>query len=555
MSITTTLSSRQSYISSIDVNKWITAGSNEVKIYKNSILENPQTIVGSSNDFYVEFTSTSNTNSIMFNFDTTSSIFMIGGGGGGGNNIGGGGGAGGYYNGTYTFLANTTYNIFIGNGGNPNTNGGDTYITDINNNKLLWVYGGGAGGNFDNNGADGGCGGGGSRISGVNDTGRSGGTAIVNSTNSTGKNGAVGYGTVVYGFASGGGGGGASSVGLSPYLFTVNIFLALKGGVGGNAITINYKGYEEYYGAGGGGGIDTNTQPPGFYNIGNGGLTKPGGSMLGGVGSSVGGKGNDAMVSNSGSGGGGGGANFEGGKGSSGFCIIKFTKYTNSRFIINNKMPSSAYNSNLLSITENGNVGIGVYNPTNKLEVSGNIVCSGENSTIKIIDITSIQRPELMFIRGSNNEYGGDSQIDWSIYTDSGGHFHVRSYGLGSTNAINADNFLLYYTGGGWLNGTLTQSSDQKLKTNILQLKNSLLKILKLRGVQYNMIQNINKLYIGLIAQEVEEVIPEVVNTGVDGLKGIEYSNIVSILIEAIKEQNTIIQDLKQRIEILETKL
>ena len=53
---------------------------------------------------------------------------------------------------------------------------------------------------------------------------------------------------------------------------------------------------------------------------------------------------------------------------------------------------------------------------------------------------------------------------------------------------------------------------------------------------------------IGLIAQDVEETLPEVVATGSDGYKSISYEKIVPVLIEAIKEQN-------KRIELLEKKL
>ena len=66
-----------------------------------------------------------------------------------------------------------------------------------------------------------------------------------------------------------------------------------------------------------------------------------------------------------------------------------------------------------------------------------------------------------------------------------------------------------------------------------------------MRGVQYNDIRiDPDKNKIGLLAQEVELVIPEVVQTGDDGIKGIEYQNLVGLLIEAIKEQQ------KQKIEL-----
>ena len=57
-----------------------------------------------------------------------------------------------------------------------------------------------------------------------------------------------------------------------------------------------------------------------------------------------------------------------------------------------------------------------------------------------------------------------------------------------------------------------------------------------------------------MIAQEVELIIPEVVRTDDDGMKSIEYQNLVALLIQAIKEQQKQINDLKNRIIILENK-
>ena len=95
-------------------------------------------------------------------------------------------------------------------------------------------------------------------------------------------------------------------------------------------------------------------------------------------------------------------------------------------------------------------------------------------------------------------------------------------------------------------------SSDIRLKTDILTLENSLYKVLNLRGVEYN----INKKCIGLIAQETENIIPEVVITSsIDGYKSIEYANIVALLIEAIKEQNKLIENLELNMQKIENNL
>jgi hypothetical protein len=89
-------------------------------------------------------------------------------------------------------------------------------------------------------------------------------------------------------------------------------------------------------------------------------------------------------------------------------------------------------------------------------------------------------------------------------------------------------------------------SSDERIKTNIKTIENALDKTLLLRGVEYNDIRiEPERKRIGLIAQETELIIPEVVRTGDDGLKSIEYQNLVGLLIEAVKEQQKQINDLK----------
>jgi hypothetical protein len=122
---------------------------------------------------------------------------------------------------------------------------------------------------------------------------------------------------------------------------------------------------------------------------------------------------------------------------------------------------------------------------------------------------------------------------------------------------------LFYVLGNGVVNASsYVTHSDSTLKENIHVLQNSKSKVLQLRGVIYNykIFQNNQqdsvavlssippKTQIGLIAQEVELIVPEVVETNDKGLKGIAYSNIVALLIEAFKEQNLTIDSLKIQI-------
>ena len=96
-------------------------------------------------------------------------------------------------------------------------------------------------------------------------------------------------------------------------------------------------------------------------------------------------------------------------------------------------------------------------------------------------------------------------------------------------------------------------SSDRNLKTNITPIKNSLSKILQLNGVEFDFIDDTNTGYlgvhqIGLIAQDVNKAIPEVVGKNNDGTFGVSYQHLVAVLIEAIKEQQEQINDLKRQI-------
>ncbi len=86
----------------------------------------------------------------------------------------------------------------------------------------------------------------------------------------------------------------------------------------------------------------------------------------------------------------------------------------------------------------------------------------------------------------------------------------------------------------------VNQASDIRLKENINTLKNALDKVLKLRGVTYNWLDRDsggNSLRIGLIAQEVLEIVPELVTENGEYL-GVQYKDIPALLIEAIKELN-----------------
>lgn len=104
---------------------------------------------------------------------------------------------------------------------------------------------------------------------------------------------------------------------------------------------------------------------------------------------------------------------------------------------------------------------------------------------------------------------------------------------------------------------SISETSDRTLKENITPLEHALSNTLKLRGVSYNWIDKTKtqKNQIGVIAQEVEEVYPEFVHTNEEGMKSVNYSQMVAVLIEAIKELNTQIETLKSENASLKTEL
>jgi hypothetical protein len=89
--------------------------------------------------------------------------------------------------------------------------------------------------------------------------------------------------------------------------------------------------------------------------------------------------------------------------------------------------------------------------------------------------------------------------------------------------------------------------SDIKFKTNITTIENALWKVQQLRGVEYNhIIEGDRK--IGLIAQEVEHILPEIVKETPEGTKTLAYGSMVAVLINAIKEQQEIIDNQQNQI-------
>ena len=114
------------------------------------------------------------------------------------------------------------------------------------------------------------------------------------------------------------------------------------------------------------------------------------------------------------------------------------------------------------------------------------------------------------------------------------------------------DRWLIKYDGGdAFSDYEIQMGSDARNKSNVQNLTGSLDKVKALRGVSYNY-KNQERTSLGFIAQEVKQVIPEVVSADSEGYYAIGYQSLIAVLSEAIKEQQTIIDALTARVEALE---
>ncbi|MDM8560879.1 tail fiber domain-containing protein [Candidatus Parabeggiatoa sp. HSG14] len=222
-----------------------------------------------------------------------------------------------------------------------------------------------------------------------------------------------------------------------------------------------------------------------------------------------------------------------------------------------------------VSVSGDGNVGIGTTSPSKLLDVYGDVRI-GKTNARHYLEISSQTWPE---IRWTTPTYSSDMRIgmahgDSSGYAVSNGDWYVYS------PATNRMDIIMHRKGGvslaakggnvgigttspqyklhvaGKIKGELVSPSDQRHKKNIHSLENTLSKLAQLRGVSFKWKDNAQNAdtQIGLIAQEVETVLPELVSTDNEGYKSIAYGKLTAVLIEALKEQQLQIKRLENLI-------
>lgn len=161
--------------------------------------------------------------------------------------------------------------------------------------------------------------------------------------------------------------------------------------------------------------------------------------------------------------------------------------------------------------------------------------------------------------QGYNNNYMHESG-NGGLYQQNGNgwiFYHSRGNAcFGVMTSSTSSSYKLYVGGSIYAEGDIVAYSDRRKKENIVTVDNALNTVNKLRGVYYNRIDDDSKKrQIGVIAQEIQEVLPEVVTHAKDVDEyGVSYGNITGLLIEAIKEQQTQIEELKELVNKLISK-
>lgn len=241
----------------------------------------------------------------------------------------------------------------------------------------------------------------------------------------------------------------------------------------------------------------------------------------------------------------------------------------------------------------NGNTSLGKTGPINaKLDVNGNVIVTGSftvwndnlycrssylflgaTATEGIIfrDYTNnVTRATMQYFSSRVNyfSYSGSSGItngfSWGTSVNDGAMDLNGSGSLLVSGSLSVGNIARSATSGeirASNNITAYYSSDERLKTNIVKIDNPLEKIKQIDGVLFDWNDTYKKQYgeedgyfirkqnSGIIAQQVEKVFPNVVADRQDGYKAVRYELLVPLLIEAIKEQQVKIDELKNKLK------
>ena len=147
----------------------------------------------------------------------------------------------------------------------------------------------------------------------------------------------------------------------------------------------------------------------------------------------------------------------------------------------------------------------------------------------------------------------GQFNSSGSSVTNSATEFNTANtafvIGNGTDGSNKSDAFKVMFNGDTTVGGDITISSDARLKSNIVSLGATLSKLLLIDGKSY---EKDGKQRIGVLAQEIQEVFPELVTEDGNEMLAVNYQGLVPVLINALKEQDKIIKSQEERLTNIE---
>ena len=208
-------------------------------------------------------------------------------------------------------------------------------------------------------------------------------------------------------------------------------------------------------------------------------------------------------------------------------------------------------------IPSNGRVGIGTTSPDTKLEVIGDIALGGTSTgpLLKAIKNGGTTYDNIIYYNNqvaNNDLYLGRDSSNIILRTNNSERMRITSggnVGIGTTSPAEK----LHVVGNIKATGDVVAdcSSDERLKDNINVINNPIDKIKKIKGVEFDW-NDKQSTYeghdIGVIAQDIEKVLPELVSTRDNGYKAVKYDKLTALLIEAVKQQQEQIEKLEKLI-------
>ncbi len=176
---------------------------------------------------------------------------------------------------------------------------------------------------------------------------------------------------------------------------------------------------------------------------------------------------------------------------------------------------------------------------------------SGDYSTA--MGKSAIASDYVSTVIGQYNSSGSSVTNNATSFSTSNTAFVI---GNGTASNAKSDAFKVMFNGDATVSNDLTVSgdvnvsSDARLKSNIVSLGSTLSKLLLIDGKSYTMIRDGDK-KIGVLAQEVQKVFPELVSKDGNEMLAVNYQGLVPVLINALKEQDAKMKEQQSEIEIL----